>query len=62
MRVWMIGCGNMAGAMLTRWIESGAVKAEAVDVVNRKDRALPAGVRQARALPTGAAPDIVVLG
>ena len=62
MRVWMIGCGNMAGAMLTRWIESGAVKAEAVDVVNRKDRALPAGVRHARALPTGAAPDIVVLG
>ena len=62
MRLWMIGCGNMAGAMLTRWIESGAVQPEAVDVVNRTDRALPAGVRQARALPTGAAPDMVVLG
>ncbi len=62
MRLWMIGCGNMAGAMLKRWIESGTVQAEDVDVVNREDRALPEGVRQARDLPEGDAPDIVVLG
>ncbi|WP_298674599.1 pyrroline-5-carboxylate reductase dimerization domain-containing protein [uncultured Sphingomonas sp.] len=62
MRMWLIGCGNMAGAMLARWIDSGIVRAEAVDVVNRGDRALPGGVRQWRDLPAGDLPDIVVLG
>lgn len=62
MRLWMVGCGNMAGAMLTRWIESGAVRAADVHVVNRRDRALPAGVHQSRELPAEEAPDIVVLG
>ncbi|MEG3148039.1 pyrroline-5-carboxylate reductase dimerization domain-containing protein [Sphingomonas sp. RT2P30] len=60
-RLWLIGCGNMGGAMLRRWIDSGVVAADAVDVVNRCDRALPAGVRQARALPDGPLPDIVML-
>ncbi len=61
-RLWLIGCGNMAGAMLRRWIESGTVRADAVDVVNRHDRDLPAGVRQARVLPDGPPPDMVMLG
>eukprot|EP01035_Chromulina_nebulosa_P063954 gene63954-87470_t len=51
----------MGGAMLRCWIDSGVVAADAVDVVNRTDRALPAGVRQARALPDGPLPDIVML-
>jgi pyrroline-5-carboxylate reductase len=62
MRLWMIGCGNMASAMLRRWLESGVVAATDVDVVNRHDRALPGDVRQARTLPDGPAPDVVVLG
>lgn len=62
MRLWLVGCGNMAGAMLARWIDSGAMRGEDVHVVNRKDRALPAGVRQARDLPAEGVPDIVVLG
>ena len=62
MRLWMIGCGNMGGAMLRRWIETGAVAAGDVDVVNRGDRALPEGVRQARTLPKGPVPDVVLLG
>ena len=62
MRLWMIGCGNMGSAMLRRWIASGVVAAQDVDVVNRTDRALPAGVRQARTLPDGPVPDVVVLG
>jgi len=62
MRLWMIGCGNMGGAMLRRWIASGAVAAADVHVVNRGDRALPAGVVQSRDLPDGALPDLVVLG
>ena len=62
MRLWMIGCGNMGSAMLRRWVDSGTVAAADVDVVNRTDRVLPDGVRQARELPDGPLPDIVVLG
>lgn len=62
MRLWMIGCGNMGGAMLRRWIDSGVVAAGDVDIVNRGDRAFPSGVRQARDLPDGALPDVVILG
>ena len=61
-RLWLIGCGNMAGAMLERWIASGTVAADAVDVVNRHDRALPGNVRQSRTLPDGPPPDMVMLG
>ena len=60
-RIWMIGCGNMGGAMLRRWIASGVLSGDAVDVVNRGDRDLPPGVRQARDLPDGPLPDAVVL-
>ena len=60
-RLWLIGCGNMGGAMLSRWIESGVVQGGAVDVVNRHDRDLPDGVRQARVLPDGPPPDAVML-
>ena len=62
MRLWMVGCGNMGGAMLRRWLGSGVVAADDVDVVNRADRALPGDVRQARVLPDGPSPDVVVLG
>lgn len=61
-RIWLIGCGNMGGAMLRRWIASGVIAADRVDVVNRTDRALPEGVRQARDLPEGPLPDMVMLG
>ena len=60
-RLWLIGCGNMGGAMLRQWIASGAIAADQVDVVNRSDRDLPAGVRQARSLPDGPLPDLVML-
>lgn len=60
-RLWLIGCGNMGGAMLTRWIDSGMVQADAVDVVNRHDRELPGNVRQGRDLPDGPLPDAVML-
>lgn len=62
MRLWLIGCGTMAGAMLQRWIETGTVAAGDVDVVNRGDRALPRGVRQARDMPEGPLPDLLLLG
>src|SRR4051812_33777011 len=62
MRLWIIGCGNMASAMLRRWLASGVVAAEDVDVVNRQHRVLPIGVRQARDLPDAPPPDAVILG
>lgn len=61
-RLWLLGCGNMAGAMLRQWLASGAVAPENVFVVNRHDRELPAGVRQGRAFPEEAAPDFLQLG
>lgn len=62
MRLWLVGCGNMAGAMLRRWLESGVVAAEDVFVVNRHDRELPEGVRQGRVFPDEPAPDLIQLG
>lgn len=61
-RLWLIGCGNMAGAMLSRWIEAGAVAADGVFVANRQDRQLPGDVAQGRDFPDGPAPDLVMLG
>ncbi len=60
-RLWLVGCGNMGGAMLRQWIASGMVAPDTVDVVNRQDRDLPPGVRQARTLPDGPLPDAVML-
>lgn len=60
-RLWLIGCGNMGGAMLRQWIASGVVAADDIDVINRADRALPPGVRQARTPPDGPLPDAVML-
>ncbi len=62
LRLWLLGCGNMAGAMLRQWIASGVVAPENVFVVNRHDRALSAGVRQGRAFPEEPAPDFIQLG
>ncbi|MBY0518929.1 MAG: pyrroline-5-carboxylate reductase [Sphingomonas sp.] len=60
-RLWLVGCGNMGGGMLRQWIASGVVAPEGVDVLNRQDRLLPRGVRQARMLPDGPLPDAVLL-
>ncbi|UZK67917.1 pyrroline-5-carboxylate reductase family protein [Sphingomonas sp. M1-B02] len=62
LRLWLVGCGNMAGAMLRRWIESGTVAPANVFVVNRHDRELPVGVRQGRTFPREPAPDLLLLG
>lgn len=58
-RVWMVGCGNMGGAMLRRWLDTRTLAAADVAVVNRTTRDLP--VAQARDLPAGPLPDAVVL-
>lgn len=60
--LWLIGCGNMAGAMLRRWIDAGSVAPEQLFVLDRHELALPSGVRQGRALPADGLPDAVMLG
>jgi pyrroline-5-carboxylate reductase len=60
--IWLVGCGNMAGAMLRRWIDAGTVDPARVFVVNRQDRDLPPGVAQGRSFPEGPLPDAVMLG
>ncbi len=51
---WIIGCGNMAGAMLARWLETG-LGAATITIV---DPAMPdfAGVTSLPAVPADAAP------
>lgn len=61
MRLWMIGCGAMGGAMLRRWIDDGTLSPGDVTVINRGDRDLPAGVAQRREAPDGPLPDALML-
>ncbi len=58
--LWMIGCGNMGGAMLRRWIAAGMDPAT-VTVVNRSGRLDIPGVRVQTALPADGAPATLIL-
>jgi len=49
-RLLMIGCGNMGGAMLSRWLETGTDPAS-VTVVSPSGRAMPDGVEVVREIP-----------
>lgn len=57
--IWLIGCGNMAGAMLSRWLATGLDPAR-VTVI---DPAMPdMGVRVLATLPNEPAPGMLMLG
>jgi pyrroline-5-carboxylate reductase len=58
--LWLIGCGNMGGAMLRRWITAGLDPAT-VTVITRSGRGAPEGVRSLTALPDEEAPATVML-
>jgi pyrroline-5-carboxylate reductase len=58
--IWLIGCGNMGGAMLRRWIAEGLAP-ERLTVVTRNGVALPDGVAHRTTLPIDHEPKIVVL-
>ena len=66
-RLWLVGCGAMGGALLTRWIEFGLAPA-AVTVIDPKPGGLPAGFAGALVKDAGAAlalsgpPTMLVLG
>jgi pyrroline-5-carboxylate reductase len=58
---WLIGCGNMAGAMLDGWIAAGADPAR-FTVIRPSGRAVAPGVRVLTTVPHGDAPAIAMLG
>lgn len=59
--LWLVGCGNMAGAMLARWLDA-ALDPGLVTVIRPSGRAPAPGIRTLAALPDAAAPAIVLLG
>lgn len=60
--LWLIGCGNMAGAMLRRWLATGLDPA-LVTVIRKSGAPVADGVTVLTAPPPdGAAPAIVLLG
>ena len=58
--IWLVGCGNMGGAMLRGWLGAG-IAADGILVIDPIDAHVPEGVR-AVARADGPAPDILLLG
>src|SRR4051794_21403762 len=57
----LVGCGNMAGAMLRGWLDAGADPAQ-ITVVRPSDAPVAEGVRVLRTLPEDEVPALVLLG
>ncbi len=61
--IWLIGCGNMAGAMLRQWVASGDVSPDQVTVIDPGKPQIPDGVRHLESAPDdGSMPDALMLG
>lgn len=58
--IWLVGCGNMGGAMLQGWLASG-VPANSILVIDPIAKSVPSGVLLSAVPPTDGAPDILVL-
>ncbi len=60
--IWLVGCGNMAGAMLRRWLECGLNPSE-VTVIRKSGAPFAEGVTVLTAPPPdGPVPAMVMLG
>ena len=59
--LWLIGCGNMAGAMLGRWLAAGADPRQ-ITVVRPSGRSVAEGVRVLTVPPEDEVPALVLLG
>ncbi|MFK4874841.1 pyrroline-5-carboxylate reductase family protein [Novosphingobium sp. ZW T3_23] len=59
--ILLIGCGNMAGAMLEGWL-NGGMRPAAFTVVDPKRADVPAGVTLLKELPKEGRFDVVMLG
>jgi pyrroline-5-carboxylate reductase len=60
-RLLLIGCGNMAGAMLQGWL-AGGLGPEGFTVADPAPRELPARVRKLDAIPSEGSFDAILLG
>lgn len=58
---WLIGCGNMAGAMLRRWLDGGMDRAQ-VTVIRPSGAPVAEGVRVLARPPVEEAPALALLG
>lgn len=58
--IWLVGCGNMGGAMLKGWLANG-IAPESVHVIDPYASSVPAGVGCSAQPPQGTAPDVLVL-
>lgn len=59
--LWLVGCGNMAGAMLAGWLAAGADPAR-ITVVRPSGREAAPGVRVLTHFPEDEVPALVLLG
>ncbi|PSJ42128.1 pyrroline-5-carboxylate reductase family protein [Allosphingosinicella deserti] len=59
--IWLIGCGNMAGAMLEGWLRAGA-DPRSFTAVRPSGKPVADGVRVLTALPEDEVPALVLLG
>jgi pyrroline-5-carboxylate reductase len=59
--ILLVGCGNMAGAMLEGWL-AGGLDPVRFTVVEPSDKVLPAGVERLRELPGSGAFEAILLG
>jgi pyrroline-5-carboxylate reductase len=58
---WLIGCGNMAGAMLHGWLEAGLDRRQ-ITIVDPFLEKAPDGVRLLRIAPEDEVPALILLG
>ena len=59
--LWLVGCGNMAGAMLGRWLDAGADPRQ-ITVVRPSGLPVAGGVRVLTVPPEDEVPALVLLG
>lgn len=58
---WLVGCGNMAGAMLERWLATGIDRSR-ITVIRPSGKPVGEGVRVLTAFPDDEVPAVVMLG
>jgi pyrroline-5-carboxylate reductase len=58
---WLVGCGNMAGAMLARWLDMG-IDRRLMTVIRPSAAPVAAGIRVLAGYPPDEVPSLVMLG
>jgi len=58
---WLVGCGNMAGAMLERWLACG-IERSRITVIRPSGKPVGEGVRVLTVFPEDEVPALVMLG